>query len=240
LTAIIQQVEPNPHTGGVASIDIIFSEPVTGFTISSLTLQYGNFGGNLLSARDTLTGSGEDYVLSGLTNITGFTGTYTLSLTAAGSGITGSDGTTLTTNASMSWQVVPRGTTTTSVPAAATDFTATGMTKHAVLLSWTNPNDTNTETPNTYVVILRSLDKHFKTGVVRIELGSATDLMDPTTYADGGLRAGTRYYYRLYIGNKYGLSPLATAVSILNSGLEVQYVSTLMSEAQEQALRATL
>jgi hypothetical protein len=237
LTAIIQQVEPNPHTGGVASIDITFSAPVTGFTISSLTLQYGNFGGNLLSARDTLTGSGEDYVLTGLTNVTGFMGTYTLLLTATGSGITGSGGTALTTNASMTWQVAARGTTTTNTPGVAEDVTATAMTKHSVLLSWTNT------ATSTYVVILRSLDKHFKTGVVRIQLVSgATDNpeVDSATYADGGLRAGTRYYYRIYEGNDHGLSVFTTAVSVLGSGLEVNYVSTLMSEAQEQALRATL
>jgi hypothetical protein len=98
--------------------------------------------------------------------------------------------------------------------------------------------DPGFESP-TYVVIIRSLDKHFKTGLVRVQIDSVSSLPPPSTYAQGGLRAGTRYYYRIYEGNKYGLSPFTTAVSILGSGLEVDYVTTLMSEAQEQVLRAT-
>jgi len=235
VTATIHQVLPNPHTGAVNSITISFSEGVTGFTISSLSLLLDDAGRNLLnSAGVTLRGSGASYTLSGLTNITTLGGTYTLTLTASGSGIVGVDGTPLVTNASMTWAAV------TGTPSAASDFTSVGQTKHSVLLSWANPSNTNEATASTYVVILRSLDKHFKTGVVRVELGSASPLTLPTTYADGGLRAGTRYFYRIYEGNKYGLSPLTTAVSILGSGLEVDYVTTLMSEAQQQALRALL
>jgi hypothetical protein len=141
----------------------------------------------------------------------------------------------------MSWEVESRGTPgVNSPPAAVTSFTASALTKHSVLLSWTNT------AASTYVVILRSLDKHFKTGVVRIQLDSEADATYPSlailnaTYADGNLRAGTHYYYRIYEGNQYGLSAFTTAVSVVGDSLQVNYVSTLMSEAQIQALRATL
>jgi uncharacterized delta-60 repeat protein len=236
VTATIHQVLPNPHTGGVSSISITFSEGVTGFTLNSLSLQDDDSSSNLLhSAPVTLNGSGASYTLNGLTNITDLSSSFTLTFTASGSGVVGVDGTTDVSNASMTWTAI------TGTPSVASDFTAIAQTKHSVLLSWENPtNDQLTATAPTYVVILRSLDKHFKTGVERVKITSASPLTLPTTYAAGGMRAGTRYYYRIYEGNKYGLSTFTTAVSILGSGLEVNYVSTLMSEAQEQAFRATL
>jgi hypothetical protein len=240
LTATIQQVTPNPRFTAVNTIDITFSEAVTGFTINSLALQFDDFGNLLTGSNAALTGSGTSYMLTGLTSITGFEGTYTLVLTASGSGITGPNNTTLSANASMSWVDESRRSAPTATPAAATSLTATALSKHSTLLSWTNTSS------STYVVILRSLDKHFKTGVVRIQLDSEADASFPAlailnaTYADGDLRAGTRYYYRIYEGNQYGLSTFTSAVSVLGDGLQVDYVSTMMSEAQIQALRATL
>ncbi len=88
-TVAITPVSPDPRSAPVDSINITFSEKVTGFDPSDLTLTL-NGGANLLTASQTLTTSdgGTTWSLVNLTSLTAALGDYTLSLNAAGSGIT--------------------------------------------------------------------------------------------------------------------------------------------------------
>ncbi|MFO0900290.1 MAG: MBG domain-containing protein [Pirellulales bacterium] len=103
--ATIQSVTPNPHTGPVDSITIVFTEPVTGFDRSDLNLDRASDGlGNLLTASQTLTTSdNKTFVLGNLTAITGATGNYNLYLAAGAAGIADLAGNPLTTSAATAW-----------------------------------------------------------------------------------------------------------------------------------------
>ncbi len=90
-TASITAVSPSPRNTPVSSLQIVFSEPVSGVTISSFSLTNGS-GPNLLTSSQTLTTSDNiTYTLGNLAGLTGASGSYTLSLPAS-SNITDSSG----------------------------------------------------------------------------------------------------------------------------------------------------
>lgn len=94
----------SPRSDALTSINIIFSEAVTGFNLADLTLTRGA-SGNLLSGSQTLTTANNiTFTLNGLSSITRQLGAYTLTLTAAGSGIVSvSTGQALVTGATRTW-----------------------------------------------------------------------------------------------------------------------------------------
>jgi subtilisin-like proprotein convertase family protein len=83
-TAAIVPVSPDPRTSPVASIDIDFSEAVSGLDLSRLTLTR-DAGSNLLSGAQTVS-SGENisWTLANLATLTGVVGFYELDLLASG------------------------------------------------------------------------------------------------------------------------------------------------------------
>jgi Dockerin type I domain/Bacterial Ig-like domain len=86
-TVSISAIIPSPRNSAVSQIQINFSEPVTGFTLASLTLAESG-GPNLLTSSQTLTTSDNTtFTLGNLVSLTGTSGDYQLTLTAAGSGI---------------------------------------------------------------------------------------------------------------------------------------------------------
>ncbi|MFT3786209.1 MAG: lamin tail domain-containing protein [Tepidisphaeraceae bacterium] len=87
-TGTVTAVTPSPRNTGVASMQIKFSEPVTGIDLADLVLSRSG-GANLLTATQTLTTSdgGMTWTLGSLASLTSIDGTYTLSI-AAGHGIT--------------------------------------------------------------------------------------------------------------------------------------------------------
>ena len=104
-TASITAVTPNPRNTAVSTMTIHFSEAVSGFGLSDLTLAL-NGGSNLLGGSQTLTtGDNITYTLGNLSSLTATQGSYVLTLTAAGSGITDAAGNALAGNASTSWTV---------------------------------------------------------------------------------------------------------------------------------------
>ncbi|MFO0897063.1 MAG: NF038122 family metalloprotease [Pirellulales bacterium] len=104
-TADIVDVTPDPRSTAVSSIQIVFSEAVTGFNLADLALTR-NGGPNLLTGGESLTtGDNITFTLSGLTALTGNQGTYTLALTAAGSGITDTSSNALAADASDAWSM---------------------------------------------------------------------------------------------------------------------------------------
>ncbi|HKD37653.1 MAG TPA: fibronectin type III domain-containing protein, partial [Pirellulales bacterium] len=85
--ATIPTPGPSPILTSVASMQIVFNEPVSGFAPSSLSLSL-NGGANLLTSSQTLTTSdNQTYTLNNLSSVTSAVGTYVLKFTAAGSGV---------------------------------------------------------------------------------------------------------------------------------------------------------
>lgn len=104
-TATISVVTPDPRNSAVNSLSIVFSEPVTGFTVADLTLTR-NGGGNLLTASQTLSTSDNiTFVLDGSAALTGVDGAYALVLQAANSGIADNAGNPLAADSVESWSV---------------------------------------------------------------------------------------------------------------------------------------
>jgi fibronectin type 3 domain-containing protein len=106
-TATITPVNPNTVTTGPAQLQIVFNEPVSGFTISSLSFSRSG-GPNLLTASQTLTTSDNiTFTLGNLSSLDVLGGTYTLTFTAAGSNVVDGIGTFAVANASGSFVVNP-------------------------------------------------------------------------------------------------------------------------------------
>jgi hypothetical protein len=105
LSATIASVVPDPHTTALSSIDITFSEPVTGFDLGDLTLTRDgsavSLSGASLSTSDNI-----HYTLNGITNATTAMGIYLLTLSKTGTGIAGNpSGRPLSADATRSWEM---------------------------------------------------------------------------------------------------------------------------------------
>jgi hypothetical protein len=99
-TAQFEAITPNPRSATVGLLDIVFSEPVTGFDPADLRLtrdgQSISLTGNILS------GSGTHYSLD-LSNFSAVEGDYVLTLPASGSGIADAVGNLFAANAAVDW-----------------------------------------------------------------------------------------------------------------------------------------
>ncbi|HEV3416877.1 MAG TPA: dockerin type I domain-containing protein [Pirellulales bacterium] len=104
-SASISAVSPSPRNGSVSQVQIVFSEPVGGISLSALSLT-DNGGPNLLTSSQTLTTiDNTTFTLGNLSSLTGANGTYTLTLAANGSGIADFAGDPLASDASTSFAV---------------------------------------------------------------------------------------------------------------------------------------
>ncbi|RIK74487.1 MAG: hypothetical protein DCC68_22985 [Planctomycetota bacterium] len=84
----VVDVSPDPRTTAVASIDIVFSEPVTGFDRGDLTLRRNGAVIPLTVAQSLASSDGgATWTLGNLGSLTALPGAYELSLRALGSGI---------------------------------------------------------------------------------------------------------------------------------------------------------
>jgi hypothetical protein len=102
-TATITSVN-SPRETAVSTINIQFSEAITGFDISDLSLTR-NGDANLLTATQTLTTTNDiAWVLNNLSSLTENDGTYLLTLTASSSNITDVVGNALAGNATVNWE----------------------------------------------------------------------------------------------------------------------------------------
>jgi len=88
-TMTILEVAPDPHGGPVDAIQIVFSEPISGFELSDLVLDLQNDGlGSLLTPTQTLlTPNAVHWTLGGLSSITAAQGRYSLGLRLSGANI---------------------------------------------------------------------------------------------------------------------------------------------------------
>ncbi len=102
-TANIVDVTPDPRTGGVDSITISFSEPVTRPAPDDLRL---TLNGDVITTTSILIdGTGTSYTVEGLVWLTGAEGEYVLTLVAAGSDIRDAAANRLAADASESFTV---------------------------------------------------------------------------------------------------------------------------------------
>lgn len=104
-TVDIVDVSPDPRASAVDEISIAFSEPVTGFDLSDLTLTRANdTQASLLPGSATLTTTDNvNWVLGGLHGLTNDSGVYQLTLGTAGSGIQDLGGNSLGSGATEQW-----------------------------------------------------------------------------------------------------------------------------------------
>lgn len=101
-TVAITPVAPDPRAAIVDQITIVFSEPVSNFGLSNLTLTRGG-GANLLTAAQTLASAdGKTWTLGNLGGLTNIAGTYQLSVVAS-PGLTDLAGNPLVSGTSDSW-----------------------------------------------------------------------------------------------------------------------------------------
>lgn len=104
-TAAITSIAPNPRTTTVSQIQVVFSEPVSGFDMADLQLTRDG-GANLLTASQTLTTSDQTtWTLGNLSGLTTHDGAYVLTLTVVGAGIRDLAGNSFVTGSSTSWQM---------------------------------------------------------------------------------------------------------------------------------------
>jgi hypothetical protein len=114
-TALIAPVSPNLRNTPVSQVQIVFNKPVSGLTLSNLSLTNGS-GPNLLTASQTLnTSDNTTYTLGNLATLTGSDGNYTVSL-AASPNITDSSGGYLASGASATFTIDTTPPTTTISP----------------------------------------------------------------------------------------------------------------------------
>jgi hypothetical protein len=100
-TATIGPIAPDPRKTPVSTVNIQFTEPVTGVNITDFTLTRNGAAVSLSGV--TVSGAGSTYMLNNLDAATTAAGTYVLTLVAANSGITDSLGNSLAVNASDTW-----------------------------------------------------------------------------------------------------------------------------------------
>lgn len=121
-TAALGKVAPDPRNIGVAAVNIVFSDAVSGFDLSDLALTRGGTSVSLTGATLT-TVDNVTWTLGNLTGVTGLEGTYTLTLRSTGAGIIDKDGILLAADATTGWSV---DTTPPSAPALTAISTDTG------------------------------------------------------------------------------------------------------------------
>ncbi|MDB5297606.1 MAG: conserved repeat domain protein [Phycisphaerales bacterium] len=116
-----------PRTTPVDALTFAFSEPVTGFDVTDLTLTRGGTAVALTGATLS-TSDGQTYVLSGLTALTTPVGTYSLAVGAAGTGVADAAGNLLSVGTSVAFVVNAPVPTDTTPPTAAITPIATPRT----------------------------------------------------------------------------------------------------------------
>jgi hypothetical protein len=199
----IVPVSPDPTAAPVSSIDIDFSQTVTGFSLVDLSLTV-NGGANLLTSSQTLTSTNdEDFVLGNLAPLTAGSGQYTLTLTPVGTGIVGSEGLALASGGSTSFVVQAPSSVAPPVP---TGLLAIAASSSSIALSFGESDSSVTG-----LVLERSKHANFAGSIVSIQLPAGS-----SGYTDSGLSAGTPYYYRIYAvdnGVVSGFSSVASAIT---------------------------
>lgn len=184
-TVRINDLRPSVSYGPVSRLKVVFSQQVTGFDVSdmSLTLEGGP---NLLTGDNnpTSTDGGRTYYIRNLASITTDLGTYTLELNNSDSSIKNAIGLAVTTGDSITFQVQPIP----SQPADPTNLRGEALSSSSVRLRW----DDNSNSESQFI-IERAENAGFSQGLKLIRV-----TRDTTSYTDTGLNvAGATLFYRV-------------------------------------------
>jgi hypothetical protein len=195
--ATIVAVTPDPRSTSVSSIDIDFTQKVTGFTVADLILS-DNGGANLLTDAQTLTTTNHvDFVLTNLTPVTSEDGEYVLDLDASIADIKNLAGVALQNSASTSFEIE-------AFVDPPFDLSATANGTGTVSLSFGDDADVSSFT------LQRDTNSAF-TGKVWTTYLPA----DTFSYTDTGLTPGTVYYYRVSASSSDGTSAYSHAATVI-------------------------
>ncbi|MFI5379426.1 MAG: PA14 domain-containing protein, partial [Tepidisphaerales bacterium] len=105
-SAQVSAVAPDPRNTAVSQLQIVFSEPVTGFSLADLRLTRDGTSDLLADAQSLSTTDNITWTLSGLAAVTADPGSYVLGLKAACSNIQDAAGNPLAADAAVSWTVL--------------------------------------------------------------------------------------------------------------------------------------
>ncbi|QOV88728.1 PKD domain-containing protein [Humisphaera borealis] len=141
-TVTIGAVSPNPRNTSVGSITVNFSELVSGFDLSDISLTRNGVPVSLAGATISTTGN-ISFTIGNLSSVTTSGGAYTLTVNAAGAGIIDDAGNALASGSTVSW------TTDVSKPtavASASSVTAPTSAALTISVSYSDNLDVNTST----------------------------------------------------------------------------------------------
>ena len=139
-TAVFIPVTPNPTTTAVDSIEVDFSQPVTGVDLSDFTFTRDGSANLLTSAQTVTTTDNQHYFITGLSLIDTVIGTYTITLHAANSGIMTTTGLSLAQDASTSFTKIKL----IKFAATPSNLTALGISVGSIRLKFRDNSDNET------------------------------------------------------------------------------------------------
>jgi hypothetical protein len=195
------------QTGPFNSLGIVFSEPVSGFSVQNLQLTLN--GTSLPLDGTTLTTSdNQHWTLGSLSGITDAFGTYALTVSDAGWGITDNADNVLSTNATVA--VVEDSIPTVAVPANTTPTPVTGTTTSLSVLG----ADINTGANSlTYTWAATTLPSGAAMPVLSVNASNAAS--DTTAiFSEAG-----NYIFTVTIADPYGLTTTSTVNVTVNRTL---------------------
>jgi hypothetical protein len=105
-TVQVSGVTPDPRNTAIPQLQIVFSEPVTGFSLADLRLTCDGASDLLTDAQTLSTTDNTTWTLGGLATATSDAGNYVLSLAAACANIQDATGNALVASAAVSWTVL--------------------------------------------------------------------------------------------------------------------------------------
>lgn len=184
-TVRINDLKPSVSYGPINRLKIVFSQQVTGFDVSDLSLSRDG-GPNLLTGDNNpqSTDGGRTYYVRNLSGITADPGTYTLELTNADLTVTNAIGLTLGTGDSSTFEIQPPP----SQPADPSNLRGEALTSSSVRLRW----DDNSNSESQFI-IERAENAGFTQNLKLIRV-----TRDTTTYTDTGLNVGGKtLFYRV-------------------------------------------
>jgi len=190
----IATILPESQARGVQTLQIKFSEPVTGFDKSDLILQRGAKGSNLLGsgAVKLTTNDNQTFFLKNLSKITGKPGNYTLTVKGGGATSIAKGQSTLGSSAGFSVNGKPTG------------VQAIPVSDSEVDLMWTD------NTPNEKrFKIYRAADPSFRQNLQVFDVSP-----NQSVFKDKGLESGFTYYYKVKaVTTSSGGDPTSSRVS---------------------------
>lgn len=195
-------VPNNPAFGGIASAKIVFSQQISGFDVSDLTLTVNN-SINLLTGLNapTTTDGGRTWIIPNLQVITTTPGTYTLTVADSQGDIANTVGLPLTGGATKTFTILDRP----GVPTPPSNVQLKVLSAISVRVRWSD----NSGIDESGFLIQRSTTPDFTSNVKNFTVGQNVAVFTDT---DTKI-AGTKLYYRVRAFNAFSENSAFSAVA---------------------------